>query len=60
MKEKHIKSSNAGQVTPGAEDLYYLAYVRWHAVDNKGRDLLTKEQWKAQHNMLKSQLLREG
>jgi hypothetical protein len=60
MKEEHIKNSNAGQETPGLTDLHYLAYLSGFTQTQFDAHPLSKEQWLAQYNMLRSQLLREG
>ena len=59
MKEEHIKDSAAGQITLGLDDLHYLAYCAGFTCA-LGSTPLSKEQWIAQKNMLKSQLLKEG
>lgn len=60
MKEEHIKSSNAGQTTPGLGDLYYHAYKQAWTPKNRFDQPLTKEQWTAQYRMLHCQILGEG
>ena len=53
-----LPDSNAGQVNPGQKELnLYFAYLRMHTT---GPNPLTIDEWRKQHNMLKSQLLKEG
>lgn len=54
VEEKHIKDSNAGQVTPGNDDLKYLSYCLRVAKP------ISKIDWLNQQRIMECQKLREG